>query len=45
MNEVVFPTGVDRRSDMSLPSRVDIYYEMTDSRIGAARLDVPVPPS
>ena len=40
--EVVFPTGVDRRSDLGLPSRVDIYYGMTDSRIGAARLDVPV---
>lgn len=41
---VVFPTGVDRRSDMGLPNRVDIYYGMADSRIGVARLDVPVLP-
>ena len=42
--EVVFPTGVDRRSDLGYPSRIDVYYGMADSRIGAARLDVPVPP-
>jgi len=38
---VVFPTGVDRRSDLGQPSRIDVYYGMADSRIGAARLDVP----
>jgi predicted GH43/DUF377 family glycosyl hydrolase len=41
--EVVFPTGVDRRSDLGHPSRIDVYYGMADSRIGAARLDVPAP--
>jgi predicted GH43/DUF377 family glycosyl hydrolase len=39
--EVVFPTGVDRRSDLGDPNRIDVYYGMADSRIGAARLDVP----
>jgi predicted GH43/DUF377 family glycosyl hydrolase len=39
--DVVFPTGVDRRSDLGDPSRIDVYYGMADSRIGAARLDVP----
>ena len=43
--EVVFPTGADLRSDLGLPSRVDIYYGMADSRIGVAHLDVPVLPS
>ena len=39
--EVVFPTGVDRRSDLGHSSRIDVYYGMADRRIGAARLDVP----
>lgn len=38
--EVVFPTGVDRRSDLGQSNRIDVYYGMADSRIGAARLDV-----
>jgi predicted GH43/DUF377 family glycosyl hydrolase len=38
---VVFPTGIDRRDDLGTPDRFDIYYGMADSRIGAARLDVP----
>ena len=38
---VVFPTGIDRRDDIGLPDRFDIYYGMADSRIGVARLDVP----
>src|SRR5271165_970998 len=38
---VVFPTGIDRRDDNSLPDRFDIYYGMADSRIGVARLDLP----
>ena len=38
---VVFPTGVDRRDDLGTPDRFDIYYGMADSRIGAARLDLP----
>lgn len=38
---VVFPTGIDRRDDLGLPDRCDVYYGMADSRIGVARLDVP----
>jgi len=43
---VVFPTGIDRRDDLGLPSRFDVYYGMADNRIGVARLDFPehVPP-
>ncbi|MGO9259009.1 MAG: glycosidase [Bryobacteraceae bacterium] len=38
---VVFPTGIDRRDDLGLPSRFDVYHGMADKRIGAARLDLP----
>jgi len=38
---VVFPTGIDRRTDIDQPNRYDFYYGMADSRIGVARLDVP----
>jgi predicted GH43/DUF377 family glycosyl hydrolase len=38
---VVFPTGIDRRDDIGMPDRFDIYYGMADNRIGAARLDMP----
>ncbi len=38
---VVFPTGIDRRDDLGMPERFDIYYGMADNEIGAARLDVP----
>ncbi len=38
---VVFPTGIDRRDDIGQPDRFDVYYGMADSRIGAARLDLP----
>ncbi len=38
---VVFPTGIDRRDDLGLPDRFDVYYGMADNRIGAVRLDVP----
>ena len=37
----MFPTGIDRRDDLGMPDRFDIYYGMADNRIGAARLDVP----
>jgi hypothetical protein len=37
----VFPTGIDRRDDLGLPNRFDVYYGMADYRIGVARLDVP----
>jgi predicted GH43/DUF377 family glycosyl hydrolase len=44
---VVFPTGIDRRDDLGLPDRFDVYYGMADNRIGVARLDVPnsLPPN
>ncbi len=44
---VVFPTGIDRRDDLGLPNRFDVYYGMADNRIGAARFDLPalLPPS
>jgi predicted GH43/DUF377 family glycosyl hydrolase len=38
---VVFPTAIDRRTDLGLPDRFDVYYGMADERIGVARLDVP----
>jgi predicted GH43/DUF377 family glycosyl hydrolase len=40
---VVFPTGIDRRDDLGLPDRFDVYYGMADNRIGVARLDLPDP--
>ncbi len=39
---VVFPTGIDRRNDLGLPDRFDVYYGMADNRIGVARLDLPI---
>jgi predicted GH43/DUF377 family glycosyl hydrolase len=41
VSNVVFPTGIDRRSDLGRPDRFDVYYGMADNRIGVARLDVP----
>ena len=41
VSNVVFPTGIDRRDDLGLPNRFDVYYGMADYRIGVARLDVP----
>ena len=38
---VVFPTAIDRRDDLGSPDRFDVYYGMTDSRIGVARLVIP----
>lgn len=42
VSDVVFPTGADLRTDLGLPNRIDLYYGMADSRIGVARLDLPV---
>ena len=39
--DVVFPTGIDRRTDIGEPDRYDVYYGLNDFRIGVARLDVP----
>ena len=41
IDNVVFPTGVNRRDDLGTPDRFDVYYGMADDRIGVARLDVP----
>jgi predicted GH43/DUF377 family glycosyl hydrolase len=41
VDDVVFPTGIDRRDDLGTPDRFDVYYGMADDRIGVARLDVP----
>ena len=41
IDNVVFPTGIDRRDDLGQPNRFDVYYGMADSRIGVARLDLP----
>lgn len=38
---VVFPTGIDRRDDLSMPNRFDVYYGMADNRIGVASLLMP----
>ena len=41
VQNVVFPTGIDRRDDLGTPDRFDVYYGMADNRIGVARLHVP----
>lgn len=41
---VVFPTGIDRRDDIGMPHRVDVYYGMADYRVGVAALHIPTPP-
>jgi predicted GH43/DUF377 family glycosyl hydrolase len=41
VSNVVFPTAIDRRDDLGLPRRFDVYYGMADNRIGVARLDLP----
>jgi predicted GH43/DUF377 family glycosyl hydrolase len=41
IDNVVFPTGIDRRDDLGMPDRFDVYYGMADDRIGVARLDLP----
>ena len=42
VDDVIFPTGVDRRFDLGQSDRIDVYYGMADSRIGVARLDLPL---
>ncbi|MEO8887241.1 MAG: glycosidase [Mucilaginibacter sp.] len=39
--DVVFPTGIDQRTDINMPDRFDVYYGMADNQIGVARLDLP----
>lgn len=40
--DVVFPTAVDRRTDIGMPERLDVYYGMADSRIGVATMTLPL---
>jgi predicted GH43/DUF377 family glycosyl hydrolase len=40
-SNVVFPTGIDRRTDIDKPHRYDVYFGLDDYRIGVGRLDVP----
>lgn len=40
VENVVFPTAIDRRDDLGAPNRFDVYYGMADDRIGAAKFDV-----
>jgi predicted GH43/DUF377 family glycosyl hydrolase len=39
--DVVFPTGVDPRTDLGQPDRIDVYFGMADARIGVGVLRVP----
>ncbi len=41
IDNVVFPTGIDRRDDLGQSNRFDVYYGMADNRIGVERLDLP----
>ncbi|MEO6061147.1 MAG: glycosidase [Thermoflexales bacterium] len=41
IDNVVFPTAIDRRKDIGSPNRFDVYYGMADNRIGVARLNMP----
>lgn len=41
VSNVVFPTGLDVRTDIGQPQRVDVYYGMADSRVGAATFNLP----
>ncbi len=44
---IVFPTGVDCRTDIGCPRRLDVYYGIGDVRIGVASLLLPdeLPPA
>lgn len=41
VQNVVFPTGLDRRDDLGSLDRVDVYYGMADKSIGVARIIIP----
>ncbi len=41
VDDVVFPTGLDRRDDLGTLDRIDVYYGMADHRIGVAYLEIP----
>lgn len=41
VQNVVFPTGIDRRDDLGSLDRIDIYYGMADMSIGVAQMIIP----
>jgi len=41
VNNVVFPTAIDRRENLGISECFDVYYGMADKRIGVARLTLP----
>lgn len=41
IDNIVFPTSIDRPDDLGQPNRFDVYCGTADSRIGVARLDLP----
>lgn len=41
VDDVVFPTGLDRRTDINQPNRIDVYYGMADHKIGVAKMFIP----
>ncbi len=40
-DRVIFPTGMDQRTDIGQPDRFDIYFGVDDVRIGSASLRLP----
>lgn len=41
VDDVVFPTGIDRRRDLNQPHRIDVYYGMADHKIEVAKMYIP----
>lgn len=41
VGNVIFPTGVDCRTDIDQPNRIDVYYGMADNKIGVAKMMIP----
>ena len=41
VDDVVFPTGTDRRDDIGQHNRIDVYYGMADHKIGVAKMEIP----
>jgi len=41
ISNVVFPTGIDQRSDLGMADRFNVYYGMADDMIGVIRLSIP----
>src|SRR5262249_46843456 len=40
-DHIVFPTAIDRRDDLGMPDRLDVYFGMADRCVGVMRLMVP----